>query len=66
MASSNVTFTTNTKSIQQILDDQTIVDKLTKCTIDLRHERIDPCEDLTTIPELFVITLFHQNKTYDA
>ncbi|CAF0885258.1 unnamed protein product [Rotaria sordida] len=58
--------TNNGEIFQQKLDAQTNTDKLAKCTIDLRNVRDDSCEDLSAIPELFVITLIHQNKNYDA
>ncbi|CAF2875477.1 unnamed protein product, partial [Rotaria sp. Silwood2] len=66
MSSSNDAATNSFEIFQQKLDAQTNADKLAKCTIDLRNTRIDPCEDSSTIPELFVITLIYKNKNYDA
>ncbi len=54
-------------NFEQALNPQTNMDKLAKYIIDLRDAHIDPCEDLSTvIPQLFVITLIHKNKNYDA
>ncbi|UJR32898.1 hypothetical protein I4U23_020359 [Adineta vaga] len=53
------------KRYQKAIDAQTHMDKLSKCTMDLRNAHIDPCEDLSTIPRLFIITLIFNNKDYD-
>ncbi|CAF3433946.1 unnamed protein product [Rotaria socialis] len=66
MCSSSDTLTTKIEDFHKQLDAQTNKAKLAKCTIDLRDVRIDHCEDPLVIPELFVITLIHKNKNYDA
>ncbi|CAF1527499.1 unnamed protein product, partial [Adineta steineri] len=42
------------------------MDKLTKCAMDMRNTRIDPCESTSDIPPIFVIILVHNNQNYDA
>jgi len=66
MASLNEEITANAENFQRTFNAQTNMDRLAKCTIDLRDARIDPCEDLSAISQLFIITLIHNNKNYDA
>jgi len=66
MASLNNAITDKIENFQQSINAQTNMDKLEKCTIDLRDVRTDPCEDSSAIPKLFIITLIYNNKNYDA
>lgn len=66
MASVNDGVTNNTENLKQKLNAKTNMDKLAKCQIDLRDAEIDPCENLSVIPQLFIITLIHNNKNYEA
>ncbi len=66
MSSSNDATSNNIQNFKQALTAQTNADRLAKCSIDLRNTRIDPCEGSSAVLPIFVITLIHNNKTYDA
>ncbi|CAF1389567.1 unnamed protein product [Adineta steineri] len=66
MSSTNDYTTATGLTLQQVLDAQTDMDKLTKCAMDMRNTRIDPCESTSDIPPIFVISLIHNNQNYDA
>ncbi|CAF4752339.1 unnamed protein product [Rotaria sp. Silwood1] len=66
MSSSNDAVPNNIEILMQKINAKTNADKLSKCTIDLRDARIDPCEDSSVIAELFVITLNYKNKNDDV
>jgi virulence-associated protein VapD len=66
MASLNDEVTNNVENSQQAMNTQTNMDKLAKCTIDLRDVRIDFSEDLSALPAFFVIILSYNQKNYDV
>jgi len=66
MSSSNDAITNHIENFRQALNAQTNADRLVKCSIDLRNTRIDPCEGSSAVLPIFVITLIHNNKNYDA
>ncbi|CAF1163954.1 unnamed protein product [Adineta ricciae] len=51
---------------QQIAAAGTNLDELSKCTINLVDEHVDPCENPSAVPQSFVIVLVHSNKEYDV